>query len=302
MPVSHPPPRSPKGERGATARPSGAPPALMVQRADLTHSLTQPESYAGCHARFIAEARALAPNEVIAYPGDARLALANVRTAVGDVLADPAMVARHLPHLSVDRAAEAVDVARAVVHGDMLVQYAPGAAPGKTRDVVKSVAKRRRNMVNAAIGLADKGMLPADEVAKLGRRRGMPGTIDDAIIVTGLFSTHAARIAGMHPYTPKDIDDLRTDAEWLRDHTNPTGTRKPAAKRAGTLEDDRDRLWTLLVRRHALLQRIGGYFHGAELDAHVPALRARVRAASASDVVDDGEAPPAPPTNPVTPH
>ena len=252
----------------------------------------QRRSYAACFAAFIAEARAMPSGTVIAYLGDARIALANVRAAVDDVCADTALIAQHLPLFPLARALEAADVARALVHAEMAVLYAPAPPPTGVREVVKRVAKPRRNMVNMAITLAERAKLPAGEVARLGRRKGLPGMIDDVIIVTALFTTHAAAIAGMHPFTAADIEALRADGEWLRENVKPKGAHAPAKKREGTLEDDRDRLWTLLVQRYGLLERLGGYFHGAALADHVAPLRSRVRAPLADE--DDGDPTPAP--------
>jgi hypothetical protein len=41
--------------------------------------------------------------------------------------------------------------------------------------------------------------------------------------------------------------------------------------------DARDRLWTLLSRRHQELQRVGGWFFGAALLEQVPPLQSRAR-------------------------
>lgn len=277
MSQNNAPPQKAKGERVASLRPSGPPPALTVSFGDGLAPSAKRRSYAACFAAFLSEARALSASEVIPFPGDARLALSNVRRAVDDVFADPSMVSQHLTMFPVAQAMEAADVARALVHADVSVQYVP-APPLGARAVLKRIAKPRRGMVNVAVTLAERGLLPSEQVAKLGRQGGMQGTINDAIIVSALFATHADAIKGMHPFTAKEIAALQQDAEWLRENMKPKGARKAVAKRGGLPEDDRNRMWTLLVKRHALLLRIAGYFYGPALTEHVSPLRSRVHA------------------------
>lgn len=277
MSQNNAPPRKAKGERVASLRPSGPPPALTVPFGDGLAPSAKRRSYAACFAAFLSEARAQPASEVLTFPGDARLALSNVRRALDDVFADPNTVAQHLVMFPVAQAMEAADVARALVHADVSVQYVPSVASG-ARAVLKRIAGPRKSMVNVAVTLADRGLLPADQVAKLGRTRGMQGTINDAIVVSALFANHADAIKGMHPFTAKEVASLQQDAEWLRENMKPKGARKAATKRGGRPEDDRNRMWTLLVKRHALLQRIAGYFYGVTIEQHVSPLRSRVHA------------------------
>lgn len=296
--------RRARGEHGATSRASGPPPPLAEAHVDALHTAAAPRSYQDCYRHFVKVAAQLPDGEVIAYPGDARLALANVRLALSRVCADPAAVAEELPKLSVREAAEAADVARAVVYIDARAASERGAkrtATARWRTTYARCAKRRRSMLGAVAELADKGLLPAENVAVLGHRAGVLGVLDDADILCELFSTHAAAIAGQHPYSAVDLASLRSDVEWLRENTTPKGARKPRVVSRSQAALERDRLWTLLVRRHALLQRIAGYFHGADAAAVVLPLRSRVLV---SGVVEDGELPvegSAPPAAPARP-
>lgn len=287
-----PPPRRAKAERTAPARASSPPGAIALRTAGAVHAASaQRRSYLACFQHFVTEARKIPANEVLSCPGDVRLALANVRIGLDAVCGDPAEVAAHLPRMPIEQALESADVARALVHADGLAAKAP-VNREERRVVVRRVAKHRRLLVAAAPGLAEHGALPASEVAKLGRQRGERGMVDDAIFVAELYTTHADAIRGMHPFSQHDIDQLRADAEWLRENTSPRGLRKRAVARVGAPDDDRNRLWTLLVRRHAMLQRIAGYFHGNQVDAYVPPLRSRTRRAMA---VEEESAPaPAP--------
>lgn len=297
MAASIPPPRQHAKGTPSVARPSTPPQPLLAARVRDSKPLSaQRRSYVACFAHFIHEARAFAPDEVIPYPGDAELALVNARAGTDAACADLTAIATHLPMLSIERALETPDVARAVIHATLQTD-APAAPTEPHAVVVQRVKTQRRNMVNTAQTLADKGKLPADQVARLGRTKGPAGLINDAVLVAGIFTEHANAIAGMHPFTQKDIDTLRADAEWLRENTRPSDARRPKLAKANGAVSDRDRLWTLLVRRHAMLRQIAGYFHPDDIASIVPPLRSRVRMTATADeeVVDR------PPVTPPTP-
>ncbi|MGK4003964.1 hypothetical protein WMF31_15130 [Sorangium sp. So ce1036] len=52
----------------------------------------------------------------------------------------------------------------------------------------------------------------------------------------------------------------------------------------------RDRLWTLMVRRHADLRKIGYYFHGDAFEEMTPKLQSRVARSTAQAEEEEAEA------------
>ncbi|KYG04614.1 hypothetical protein BE21_45840 [Sorangium cellulosum] len=69
-------------------------------------------------------------------------------------------------------------------------------------------------------------------------------------------------------------------------------------------EDARDRLWTLLLRRHPALRKVGYYLHGDDFESVTPCLLSRASSAQAveealeeepeaiaGDAMGEGEAP-----------
>ena len=169
-------------------------------------------------------------------------------------------------------------MARAVVHAADRTAHVPVATPQNVSAALKRVAPRRRAFVQSAQALAAQGLLPREVVAGLGRRRGLAPALEDAATVARLFTVHAARIEGKHPFTRDEVEALARDAQWLQESTLPEGARRPAPRRPGSECADRDRLWTLLVGRHLLLQRLGGYLYGFACELHVPPLRGRAGA------------------------
>ncbi len=248
----------------------------------------QRRTYVACFTHFIKEARSLTPDEVIPYQGEAELALYNARIGTDAACVDLDAIRAHLPMLPVERAIETPDVARAVVYAANNVDQTSVPTVQDRPRVIQRIKPLRRHMVNVARSLVEKGKLPVDKVACLGRTSGSDGLINDAALVAEMFLTHADAIAGMHPFTTKEIEGLRDDAEWLRENTRPSSARRPRLPKPSAAVSDRDRLWTLLVRRHHMLRQIACYFHPDDVATIVPPLKSRVRNTSSSDeeVVD----------------
>jgi hypothetical protein len=92
----------------------------------------------------------------------------------------------------------------------------------------------------------------------------------------------AAELKGLHPFTREELEKLRRTSEWLLENLNPAGARVEVKKKEKTAaEDTRDRLWTLLLRRHPTLRKVDYYFHGDEFEAVTPRLLSRVASAQA---------------------
>ena len=93
-------------------------------------------------------------------------------------------------------------------------------------------------------------------------------------------------------FTNEEFEALRVASEWLLDNLTPDGARRPVERTRNDAAEMRDRLWTLLLRRHSDLRAIGYYFHRDELEEFTPKLQSRVGTAVASDdeVGDEVEA------------
>ncbi|WP_437753707.1 hypothetical protein [Sorangium sp. So ce1389] len=109
----------------------------------------------------------------------------------------------------------------------------------------------------------------------------------DGMALAHLYEEHADALRGKHPFTREELDLLREASEWLLDNLTPDGARRPAAKQRGEAEAMRDRLWTLLVRRHAELRKIGYYFHGDAFEDVTPKLQSRVVKAAVEEADEE---------------
>lgn len=283
------PPARRNGAAVRTTRATSPPPAP-----DDRPPSAKRRSYGACYRGYILDARIIPVEQRLQCNVDPRIALVNCRIGVDAVLADRATVEAHLPKVSYELAASCPDLARAVVFASNILPGATSADRG-VRERVSELAVSRAEMRASVEGFVRRKLIPADAMPRLTRNKGMVGVPADALALHGVFAQYADRIAGVHPFTSEELARIADESEWLLETINPGGARSGAFDAKGaTPMGDRDALWTMLVERHALLRRIGWYFHGENCDAVVPPLRSRTAAQSA----DDGEAPVDPPVDP----
>ncbi|XYI02963.1 hypothetical protein ACMHYB_25695 [Sorangium sp. So ce1128] len=85
-----------------------------------------------------------------------------------------------------------------------------------------------------------------------------------------------------NPRLREEIEKLRRTSEWLLENLTPAGARVEVKKKDKTAaEDARDQLWTLLLRRHPALRKVGYYFHGDDFESVTPRLLSRASSAQA---------------------
>ncbi len=295
MAASVPPPKRVVNAAKSGARVSSPPPPLTVRAAtDGAPPSTQRRSYRQCFELFIAEARGVAADEVVVFRGDASLALSNVRIGLDNLAPHLSDAPSHLPRVNVDDVTSAADVARAVVYAGMLVPTGP-ATNDEIRVRLKRMLPKRAQVLGIVRTLVERKTLPERTLSGVGAKRGPRAMAQDAVRLADALSAHAAAIQGMHPFSVAEIDQLRDDGEWLLEALRPVQAKRRKAARDNTPAGDRDRLWTLLHRRHETLRKVAYYFHGDAFDAVVPPLQSRVKVQLADEEIDA----PAPAPQPV---
>jgi hypothetical protein len=155
---------------------------------------------------------------------------------------------------------------------------------------LKEISGPREQMLGQAEILAQRGHLDKDRAAKIRAGSGKLDRVKDGVDLVELYAEKAASLKGLHPFTQTEFDELREKSEWLLDNLTPDGARKETRKRSAA-EDERDRLWTLVLQRHPLLRAAGYYFHGDDFEAYTPKLLSRV----AQALLDEEKPEPAPP-------
>jgi hypothetical protein len=145
-------------------------------------------------------------------------------------------------------------------------------------DKLAEARKLRGVLLKKAELLATTGHLPAAAVEKIRQGHGFIDTANDCIALAALFRRYKSKLADLHAVTPEQLARatelgselcaaLALDPRLAKksDETTPPSR----------ATDTRDRLWTLLLRGHRELRRLGAFHWVDEVDQHVPPLEAR---------------------------
>jgi hypothetical protein len=134
----------------------------------------------------------------------------------------------------------------------------------------------RYPLLTSASALMKSGFLPAAKVKRIAAGRGVRDAVQDCVDLAQLFRDHAPAVAGKTAVTPEQIDEAAAVGNELLSIIKVKGGRTNLPGELKTALDARDRLWTLLVRRHAQhLRRAGAWLWVDDVDEYVPPLLAR---------------------------
>lgn len=229
-------------------------------------------------ARFMEVARAIPKKEVLAFRGNASLAFHNVERGVKAVMEQREMVMQ-LPGIDVKRLFELPELALAVVYAAAVAARAAGEVPtSEYRKLLSRANTVRRILLLSLEGCAAAGVVPVEEVKPIRPGKGTLDLAGDVVALVALYRKHADVLKNKTPVTAALLHEASEVGTALLSFVKPKGT--PVVKEPRTpqqAEDERDRLWTLLVRGHAELLRVGGFLFGQETPQQVPALQSRLR-------------------------
>jgi hypothetical protein len=221
-------------------------------------------------AELLPEAQAIPAREVRPLRGDPALALHNVDVGL-------AAVAPHEGALAALPAPFEVGAMRSLRRAALAVIYAAAqvdrASPGKTRKLLQRAAELRDLLLSAAAALMKSAVLPAPKVKKILAGRGTRDLVQDCVDLAQLFRDHAAAVRGKTAITKAEIDEAAEVGNQLLSMLKPARAKSRASAAVQGAVDARDRLWTLLSRRHRdQLRRAGMWLWLDEVDDHVPPL------------------------------
>jgi hypothetical protein len=224
--------------------------------------------------KFLPEAQALAPAAILPYRLDADLAVANVKTALAAILARKADIPAHLPKVDLQALLALPELVMAVKFAALRAEQIEPSEK-TVGDGLAEARKLRRSLLSVARGLAETGVVPAHEVDAIVAGRGSRDVAEDCVALAGLYRKHAAAIDGKHAVSDAQIEQAAEIGSWLLAAMRP-GNAPP--EKAGPLPvaiDERNRLATLLVNRHAELRKVAHYFHGDAYEDVAPSLQSR---------------------------
>lgn len=227
--------------------------------------------------RHLTEALALDARDVVPFKADAVLAYHNINQAVKAVMPREAQVRKELPTVKIEDLSGLTDLALAVVYAAHQVDRSVGST-GTIAELLAEARRLRGVLLTSAAAVAAKGLVPLSEVERIQKGVGPIDTGNDCLELVALFQKYPAALAK----TPVMSEDLSRAAEVGKEllavltPTAARGRKEPAPELVEAV-NARDRLWTLLVRGHDLLKRVGCWLFGhAASDAEVPALQSRL--------------------------
>ncbi len=186
-------------------------------------------------ARFLKEASALDPAEIVPLRADAALAEKNVAAGVAAVLAYDAHVAEHLPAVDLAELRSLPDLARAVV-----VAAREAGGDDELGPLFAEACALRRMLRAVATGLVEAGVLGARDLARLSPERGATDVGADCALLAGLFQRKAEEIEGKSAAGAEEVARAAEVGLALRAHFKPTGSAKKAGASGMSPAEARD--------------------------------------------------------------
>lgn len=239
-------------------------------------SLSPAEAY----ARHVQAARALPDAQVMSCRGEVALVLHNVRLGVLAVQAHEERIKKELPAIPLAELWLLPEIATALVYATDQIN-----GPATKTEIAQKLARLRQirePMLLIAEGLALYGLLPGERVAAIRAGSGAIDTARDGIALEALYRDHAAALRNKHPFSEAELKEATELGGFLLRSVTPAGGRQPNAAKSEA-ETLRDRFYTLVVARHALLRKAGFYLFGEAVDEKVPLLQARASRSAKSE-------------------
>lgn len=240
--------------------------------------------------KFLPLALNLAPEQVKDFKGvDLTLVHPNVRIGLRSITPHLAHVRKELPTMPLDAVLALPSLCAGLLHAHTLVITPKGVTREDLDARYAQLQEARLPLLHQAQTFKYLGTFPAERVDKLAAGGGMFKHALSVIGLHALFHEYREEIAQKHPFSDAMLNAAADHGLWLIEHVTPTGARTEEPEESDT-RDLRNRFWTLLVERHALLRRIGyNLFAEDEVDTRIPSLKARVTTARATEEVDDDE-------------
>lgn len=233
------------------------------------HELTPAAAY----DFFVPATAQLTDDEILVCRLDLPLALHNVQLGVESIRPFAERLSKELPAIELGALYGLPNLAAATI-------YAADRVSGPVTKVelaekLSRVRRLRESMLLIAEGLAVLGLLPGARVAGIRAGNGAVDSARDAVALEALYRENAVALAGKHPFGEADLQEAAELGSFLLRAIVPQGGRQRAEVDSDAVRN-RDALYTLLVRGHGELRKVGFYLFGEEVNEYVPVLAGRV--------------------------
>lgn len=256
-----------------------------------------PPSHRKSFESFVGAARKLAKEQVVPLKLDVNLIFANVGQGVSAVLPQLGRLRAELPLLPIDDLAKLPLLAEALLyaHAESQRHHQPAKRQEIDEKRTELLALREPLLLQAEV-FAHLGLLPNDRVAQIRGGKGLFDAAQDGVALSDLYAEYRDRLAGKHPFGDAQLARVAALGQALLQVITPDGARSPIPAAAAAAMDDRDRIYSLLVLRHAELRKAGFYLFGEQVDDKVPPLGARLGKRQKVEIPEPAAAPQSPAT------
>lgn len=229
---------------------------------------------------FIGRARELRADAVSPFRGNVSIVFHNVERGVRAVMPYRETMAE-LPGIDVGLIERLPNLALALAHAQAIVERAAGVkSSGEIRTNLSRAAALRRVMLLSLETCAEAGLIPKAEVKPIRSGSGPLDLTGDLVACVALFRKYESVLKNKTPITPEQLHEASEVGTALQMTLKPAGTPTPkGARTLKDMEDDRNRLWTLLLEGYSHLRKVAGFLWGDDASKHVPALQSRLRVA-----------------------
>lgn len=240
--------------------------------------------------KFLPLAMNFTPEQVKDFRGiDITLIYPNVRIGLRSITRHLGHVRTALPTTPLDAVLALPSLCAGLLHAHTLVTTPRGVTREDLDARYAKLQAVRVPLLHQAQTFKHLDVFPAERVDKLAAGGGMFKHALSGIGLHALFAEHREAIAQKHPFTEAMLDAVADHALWLIEHVTPAGARADEPEEDDT-RDLRNRFWTLITERHAILRRIGYQLFPEEMiDEKVPALQSRLAPGTRTDDEDGDE-------------
>jgi hypothetical protein len=265
-----------------------------------TTPVAAPPSLKKSYEAFVTAANLLPKEQVVPLKLDVNVVFANVQQGVLSVQPFLTRLRSELPKLPLEDLTQLPELSEALLYAHSeAVRHSQPAKRAEMEASLTELQSLREKLLLQAEVFALVGLIPEARVAQIRAGKGLFDAAQDGVALADLYGAYRSQIAGKHPFTEAQVARTAELGHALMKLVTPDGARTTVAVAAVKAQDERDRIFSLLLLRHGELRKAGFYLFGEAVDEKVPTLGARQ-----SRRRDPGEPEPAPapllPDPPVT--
>lgn len=255
-----------------------------------TTPVAAPPSLKKSYEAFVTAANLLPKEQVVPLKLDVNVVFANVQQGVLSVQPFLTRLRSELPKLPLEDLTQLPELSEALLyaHSEAVRHSQPVKRAEMEASLTELLSLREKLLLQAEV-FALVGLIPEARVAQIRAGKGLFDAAQDGVALADLYGAYRSQIAGKHPFTDAQVARTAELGHALMKLVTPDGARTTVAVAAQKAQDERDRIFSLLLLRHGELRKAGFYLFGEAVDEKVPTLGARQ-----SRRRDPGEPEPAP--------